>query len=203
MHKETIAKPARKLLDKLALSSWISDFYLAGGTALALNLGHRVSVDLDFFSERDFNEDDLISKLSSVGDLEVLQKAPQSVTGALDGVKFSFLGYKYPLLKTGSIFNGIGIASIEDIACMKLDALSSRGTKRDFVDIYFIAKIIQLEEIFRLFEKKYASIKYNIMHIKKSLVYFNDAEGDPMPIMIASVTWNEVKKFFVDQAMSF
>ncbi len=199
MHEETLAKPTLKLFEKMAKNSWISDYYLAGGTALALRLGHRVSVDLDFFSENDFNEAALVDKLVPIGDLRVLQKSPQSVIGSIDGVKFSFLGYKYPILQSGIKWKGITIASVEDIACMKLDALSSRGTKRDFIDLYFIAKQIPLPTVVKLFETKFAKIKYNMLHIKKSLVYFDDAEGDPMPNMLLPIKWSEVKEYFIKQ----
>ena len=201
MHEHTLAPSTQKLFDKLAQNSWVSDFYLAGGTALALHLGHRISVDLDFFNKQDFNEALIISKLSDIGKLEVFQKSLQSITGSVDDVKVSFLGYKYPLLKPGTKLKDIALASVEDIACMKLDALSSRGTKRDFIDLYFIAKVIPLSVIFEMFEKKYALIKYNMLHIKKSLTYFIDAEDDPMPKMIVPVTWNEVKDYFTEQVM--
>ena len=201
MHEHTLAPSTQKLFDKLAQNSWVSDFYLAGGTALALHLGHRISVDLDFFNKQDFNEALIISKLSDIGKLEVFQKSLQSITGSVDDVKVSFLGYKYPLLKPGTKLKDIALASVEDIACMKLDALSSRGTKRDFIDLYFIAKVIPLSVIFEMFEKKYALIKYNMLHIKKSLTYFIDAEDDPMPKMIVPVTWKEVKDYFTEQVM--
>jgi predicted nucleotidyltransferase component of viral defense system len=202
LHPETLAVPTRKVFDQLAARAWVSTFYLAGGTALALRLGHRISVDLDFFSEAEFNEDQLIGELSSIGTLEILQKAPQSLTGVLDGVKFSFLGYPYPMLNNGEAWNGITIASIEDIGCMKIDALSSRGTKRDFIDVYFIAKRMPMTALLRLFERKYAAIRYNLLHVKKSLVYFEDAESDPMPRMIVPATWEEVKQFFVSETQN-
>jgi hypothetical protein len=200
IHPETLAVPTRRVFDRLAARAWISNFYLAGGTALALRLGHRISVDLDFFSEAEFDEGWLIGELSSVGTLEILQKSRRSITGTLDGVKFSFLGYPYPTLKRGEVWNGINIASVQDIACMKLDALSSRGTKRDFIDVYFIAQQIPLIEQLRLFEQKYSVVRYNLLHVKKSLVYFEDAESDPLPGMILLVTWQEVKEFFVGEA---
>jgi hypothetical protein len=201
MHEEILAQPTANLFKKLSSYPWISEFYLAGGTALALHLGHRMSVDLDFFSTAMFDESVLIEKLLPVGDLEVFQKSMHSVTGSIDGVKYSFLGYTYPLLDKGTEFRGIAIASIEDIACMKLDALSSRGTKRDFVDVYFICKEIPLGEVIKMFERKYASVRFNILHLKKSLVYFDDAESDAMPHMLQPVTWDEVKQFFLKNAL--
>ena len=200
MHEETLAPATHHVFEKLAACPWISNFYLAGGTALAMRLGHRVSVDLDFFTATDFNESQLVERLRETGKMEVLQKAPLSFTGSLDGVKLSFLGYKYPMLKEGDGWRGIEIASLEDVACMKLDALSSRGTKRDFVDIFFIAKFIPLPALFDLFERKYANVNYNLLHVKKSLAFFDEAEGENMPGMLLPANWQEVKRFFLTEA---
>lgn len=199
-YEHTIAPFTRKLFDKLATTPWIADFYLAGGTALALQLGHRTSVDLDFFSETSFDESRLLPPLASIGILEVLQTAPQSIIGTLDGVKISFLEYRYPLLKAPTELDRVKIASIEDIAAMKLNALARRGTKRDFVDVYFIAKRQPLSEQLRLFQTKYNSVGFNLVHLKKSLVFFEDAESEPMPAMLVPTEWREVKNFFVEEA---
>ena len=99
--------------------------------------------------------------------------------------------------------NVYNVADIIDIACMKIDTISSRGAKRDFIDVYFIAKeIIPLKEIFEFFEKKYACINYNMMHIKKSLVFFDDAESDPTPQMLKPADWEEIKSFFKKEAVN-
>ncbi len=201
MHEETLAKPTQKLFGKLTGCPWLSDFYLAGGTALALQLGHRTSVDLDFFTGKAFDEGKMIENLRTIGKLEILQKERQSVTGILDDVKFSFLGYPYPMLRPPTQFQGTSIASIEDIACMKLDALASRGTKRDFIDLYCISQQLPLAELMDLFQAKYASVHYNLLHIKKSLVYFDDAEGDPLPDLRVSIRWTDVKEFFKNEAV--
>jgi hypothetical protein len=201
MHEETLAEPTKALFGKLTQCPWLSEFYLAGGTALALRLGHRTSVDLDFFSEKSFDEGRMIENLTKVGELEVLQKGPESVTGILDGVKLSFLGYPYPMLKPAIMFRGTFIASVEDIAAMKLDALSSRGTKRDFIDLYCIAKHLPLSEILALFQEKFAAVHYNLLHVKKSLAYFDDADSDPLPDMRVALDWKEVKEFFKRESL--
>ena len=143
----------------------------------------------------------LMEDLMVIGKLEILQKERQSVSGILDSVKFSFLGYPYPLLKPATLFQGVLIADIEDIACMKLDALANRGTKRDFIDLYCIAQQLPLPDVIVLFQKKYASVHYNLLHIKKSLVYFDDAEEEPLPDMHVPIQWNEVKEFFKREAV--
>lgn len=196
-HLEVLPEEGRRVLRLLADLPGIEDFYLAGGTALALYLGHRISGDLDFFSEINFDETILIQKLSRLGKLSLEKKSEQTITGVLDGVKVSFIGYNYPLLAAFKNLNGAKIADISDIACMKIDAIASRGTKRDFVDIYFIVKEGRsLQEILDLFKEKYASLGYNMVHVAKSLVYFEDAENDAMPRMLASVSWEDVKQFF-------
>jgi hypothetical protein len=153
MHEETLAKPTQRLFQKLTGLPWLADFYLAGGTALALHIGHRTSVDLDFFTGKAFDEGRMIENLAAIGKLEILQKDRQSLTGILDEVKFSFLGYPYPILKPATQFQGTLIASVEDVACMKLDALASRGTKRDFIDLYFITKKCRLRRLLSFFKQ--------------------------------------------------
>lgn len=176
----------------------LKKFYLAGGTATALYLGHRISGDLDFFTQENFDESLLVQKLSEAGKFQLEKKSEQTAIGILDGTKISFLGYTYPiLLPLKKVMDSINIADIIDIACMKVDTISSRGAKRDFVDLYFIIKeLFSLEKILESFAKKYASINYNMMHIKKSLVYFEGAETDPMPKMLKPANWEEIKTFF-------
>jgi len=105
------------------------------------------------------------------------------------------------MLKPERTLKGVRIASIEDIACMKLVAISRRGAKRDFIDLYFIAQHVGLGELLTLYERKYAEIRYNLVHLKKSLVFFDDAEGVPMPDMLVPANWAHVKEFFVKRAV--
>ncbi|MBI2034068.1 MAG: nucleotidyl transferase AbiEii/AbiGii toxin family protein [Candidatus Liptonbacteria bacterium] len=196
-HTEVLPEETKRLLPSLIKTPFISQFYLAGGTGLALQLGHRISGDLDFFSREEFSESLLVQKLSELGELRLEKKAEQTVLAVVNGVKLSFLGYPYPLLFPLEKTLGLCVADLRDIACMKIDAVSSRGTKRDFIDLYYIIKTsVPLADLLPLFAKKYASLHYNLVHIKKSLVYFDDAEGDPLPQMLKQVEWNEVKLFF-------
>lgn len=196
-----------EVLSKATAGTWallkdlptMEQFYLAGGTGLALQIGHRISRDLDFFTKDVFDADGLIQNLGIVGSFQLEARAEQTVVGILDETKISFLGYRYPLVEEARLLRDISVASIPDIACMKMDAISSRGTKRDFIDLFFIARTMPLREIVALFEKKYASIKYNVMHIKKSLVYFDEADPDPMPDMLEPVDWDRVKVFFREE----
>jgi len=195
MRKKVISAKTKRVLESLDKIEIIKNFYLAGGTALALQLGHRKSIDLDLFSEKDFSTGKLKTVLSRVGKLKVYSEEERTLNANLNGVKISFLGYKYkmlfPLVKYD---RNLKLADTRDIACMKIDAISSRGSKKDFIDLYFLLKKYSLKKILSLFDKKYQEIEYSQLHILKSLIYFQDAERDPMPLMLKSVNWDEVKR---------
>ena len=196
-HLEVLPEDTKQTFSLLSNSSLIKRFYLTGGTALALQIGHRISEDFDFFTTENFDESILIQKMPEVGKFQLEKKSEQTIIGILNNTKISFMGYHYPILSPLKNISSVNVADVVDIACMKIDTISSRGAKRDFIDVFFIVKeIIPLKEIFEFFEKKYAAINYNMMHIKKSLVFFDDAESDPMPQMLKPVKWNEVKLFF-------
>ena len=196
-HWEVLTKETKRVLGIFDRAPFINDFYLAGGTGLALQIGHRHSHDLDFFIQKEFDESRLVQQISLLGNFQLEKKSPQSVIGALDNIKVSFLGYSYPLLMPLRKASNINVADILDIACMKIDTIASRGAKRDFIDVYFVAKeFMPLKEILKRFAEKYISLQYNLVHIKKSLVYFADAENNPPPSMIKPVDWLTVKKFF-------
>ena len=200
-HFESLPETTKGTLERLRGAKFLDQFYLAGGTGLALQIGHRISRDLDFFTEKNFMENIVMQELQKLGELAVEQRAPQTINGILNSTKISFLGYSYPLLKPLRNIAGVVVADIIDIACMKIEAVASRGTKRDFIDIYCMAQEgLSLKEILQYFEVKYAALQYNMLHIRKSLVYFDDAENDPMPNMIKPVEWPAVKKFFQKEA---
>lgn len=195
MREEVINAKTKRVLESLDKIEIIKNFYLAGGTALALQLGHRKSVDLDLFSKKNFSTEELKTVLSRIGRLKVYSEERRTLNANLNGVKVSFLGYKYkmlfPLIKYGK---NLKLASVQDIACMKIDAISGRGSKKDFIDLYFLLKKYSLKEMLSFFAKKYKEIEYSQLHILKSLIYFQDAEQDPMPLMLKSADWDEVKK---------
>jgi len=199
-HPEVISPAVARTAGTLGTLPALRDFYLAGGTALALYLGHRRSVDLDFFSSKPFNEDALIATLKGLPDLAVISKAPQTVYLHISGTKVSFIGYDYPLLFPLAQFHSLAVADVRDIACMKLSALASRGSRRDFVDLYVVAQQYGIPQLLDLFQKKFAQANYNLLHVRKSLTYFADAEQEPLPDMLVPLSWEEIKQFFLDEA---
>jgi predicted nucleotidyltransferase component of viral defense system len=199
-HPEVISPAVAETAETLAGLPALGDFYLAGGTALALYLGHRRSVDLDFFSAQPFDEDSLIASLRGVPDLAVISKSPHTVYLHLAGTKVSFIGYPYPQLFPLTEFQGLRVADVRDIACMKLSALASRGSRRDFVDLYVVARQYGIPEILELFQQKFAPANYNLLHVRKSLTYFADAEKEPLPDMLVPLSWADIKQFFLDEA---
>lgn len=195
-----IDEETKKSIEIISSQKLIGSFYLAGGTACAMHLGHRISHDLDFFSIEEFSHSETRDSLKDRGHFVVDYSDSRTLIGRFNKTKISFFHYSYPLIEDVQKFLGLRIASLKDIGCMKIDAISSRGSKRDFVDLYFILKNmnLSLKEFFIYFEKKYGGENYNIIHILKSLVYFADAEIDPELNMISSYSWEEVKVFFAE-----
>ena len=196
MFEEAISKQTAENLVLLGKSKILGSAYLAGGTALALQIGHRISYDLDFFTDQKFKAQIFLKEMSRFKLYQHERVGWGTILGRLGNVKFSLFYYPYPLLRKPISFKNINIADIADISAMKIAAISERGTKRDFVDLYFILQKITLNEVFNFYDRKYQKLSSNSVHIKKSLVYFEDAEKDPTPKMIIPVSWGKVKTFF-------
>ena len=192
MHAETLTKETREVFDLLKDS--VAGFYLAGGTALALQLGHRMSIDLDFFSQEPFIIQEILKMLSTKGPLEVDSQSEDTINGSLCEVKISFFRLPFALLFPAKEFFGVQIADERDIAAMKILAISGRGSKKDFIDLYFLLKKYSMKDMLGFFHKKYASYNYNTMHILKSLAYFTDADSDAEPVCFLPTNWQTVKK---------
>ena len=197
MFIKTIPKATQSHLEILAKKRIFKDFYLVGGTAVALHLGHRISVDLDFFTPKNFRPRELERKLRRTGKFKREVLADETLTGIFNNINLSFLYYEYPLLETPLGWLGFKIASLSDLGCIKIDTISSRSKKRDFIDLYFICQEKKgFLELWKLFEKKYKDIDYSKIHIFKSLAYFEDAEKDKMPKMLKPVIMGASERVF-------
>jgi len=192
LRTDTVNKQTLELLNSFCTHPKLNDFFLVGGTALALQLGHRISVDLDFFSEKPINTDELIGVLEKDYQAEIFQLTDNAIVGNINGVKIDFIAHQYPLLNNLKMENQIRLASIEDITAMKLNAIKNRGSKKDFVDLYFLLKQFSLTEMLSLANKKYPN-NVDVLTLK-SLVYFDEAELQPDCEMLIPISWDEVKK---------
>ena len=202
MHGEILKEKEKRALVILGKQKILDIAYLAGGTAAALHLGHRYSYDFDFFTQSEFDET-ILSKqiIEYLPDFHIKYTKWRTIFGDIHGNKFSLFYYKYPLLFNSHSFLGINIADIKDIAVMKIHAISDRHVKRDFIDLFFILNenILNLQEVFNLYDKKYKVLKQNKFILIKSLTYFDEADQDIMPEMIKPVKWSEVKKYFIEE----
>lgn len=206
MFEEVLPKKAKEFLAVLGKSALLKDVYLAGGTALALQIGHQISVDFNFFTSKEFDEKILVQQIrKQLPDFQAERIAWRTILGYINTTRFSLFFYEYPVLFATHKFLGVNVADIRDIAPMKVASIADRGTKRDFIDLYFIfaiKKILTLEEAMKLYDKKFKVLQQNKVHILKSLVYFEDAEKEKMPKMIESVDWKTVKRFFEKETMN-
>src|SRR3990167_419519 len=197
MFTQALLPDTLRAIKLVALFPELQEAYLAGGTALALQTGHRISVDLDFFTQHEFSEENLSKKLTSLSEFVQEGVAEQTVWGQIGKTKFSIFYYKYPLLGKTMPFESIQLASLSDIAAMKIHAIEGRGTRRDFVDVYFLAKKYTLEEMLEFYQRKYAVLEDHLYSILRSLDYFEDAEQEnQMPNMLIEIDWEEVKEYF-------
>ena len=200
MFEEVLPKKTKDSLALLGKSGLMKDAYLAGGTALALQIGHRISVDFDFFTQKQFESEIFVQQLSALPiNFRLERLAWGTILGHLGETRFSLFYYNYPLLVNHVNFTGINIAGIKYLAAMKIAAISDRGTRRDFIDLYFILekeKICSLEEALEFYGEKFKILHQNKMHILKSLMYFDEAEKVETPKMLKNVNWKEVKKYF-------
>src|SRR3989338_4367228 len=200
-HYETMPRATKQALDFLSRQSWLekSGWYLAGGTALALQTGHRKSLDLDFFTTaKNFNPQKLLTHFLGNSAWQTGFIEEGTIFGELFKSKVSFLAYPFFEPKRKELWHGsVRVLHKLDLAVMKVTAISQRGRKRDFFDLYWCAiNIDSLENIIRLTKTQYTANGDSYHHVLKSLVYFEDAEDDPEPEIYFKARWPEVKSFF-------
>lgn len=198
MHVEILDKKRREALPVVAAAG--EGFYLAGGTALALQLGHRDSIDFDFFRPESFDTAKLFEHVSwccRTSTLRKQQEEKNTLTLLIDDeIQLSFFSYDYPLLNPVQKYEGLELASIEDIAAMKLTTITSRSTLKDYVDLYYILQDHRLSDLLRCVIQKFPTANQNL--ILKSLVYFDDIEPEPIRFMSGyDVSLKEVQAFLV------
>ena len=196
-HLEGLNGKQIQILHKFGREFDQRSFYLGGGTALAVYFGHRLSVDLDWFTSNPIDDALLLAEsLRRAGlDFMTTQSAPGTLHGTLMGVRVSFLEYRYPLLQSPTIWKEMScsLASLDDLACMKLSAVAGRGARKDFCDVYVLGvKYRSLPELIRLYQRKFKMD--DISPVLYGLSYFDDAESERMPRMLLNVQWRTIKR---------
>jgi hypothetical protein len=178
---------------------WLADqeFYLAGGTALAIYFSHRRSVDLDWFTAAAISDPLVFAqRLRDTGlAFETGQTAPGTLYGRIENVRVSFIEFRYPFLQPLVTWpaNGVTLASLDDLACMKLSAIAQRGSRKDFYDVHtLLTRHRSLAELLPLYQQKFGVS--DISPVLYGLAYFDDAENEPEPVLLDKVTWKQVKK---------
>ena len=192
-HYKTVDLATIELLKRLQSLDELRGLRLAGGTSLALQYGHRKSIDLDLFGKLEIGSDELIDVLKTVGEVKVIKDSKRIHTYIIDGVKTDIVEYNYPWIDDALMYDGLSLASDKDIAAMKLNAVSGRGTKKDFIDVFFLLKRMELSAMMELFETKYNDGSTYL--VLRSLVYFDDAEEDLDPVMFEQCNWENIKIF--------
>lgn len=195
LHFETVDSSTLELINKIMAEPLFSPLRLVGGTAMALQTGHRKSIDLDLFGELFLDESVLTETVSSMGSIAWLNKLKSIKSLLINGIKVDFVNYSYPWLTEPVNEKNIRLAGKKDIAAMKLAAITGRGAKKDFVDLYFLLKEYSLGDMIQFYEEKYSD--GSVFMVLKSLVYFDDAENEIMPEMIMPVSWDEIKKTII------
>ena len=188
---QTIYPATLQLLKELQSLELLKECRLVGGTALALQLGHRRSVDLDFFGTIPQESNEILDILRENHKVTIVKESKNIHIYLIDGVKVDIVNYQYNWIDGSVTDDGICLAGVKDIAAMKIAAIIGRGTKKDFIDLYFLLKKYSLQELLDLYLQKYPD--GSLFIAIKSLSYFEDAEADPMPLMFEEANWADVK----------
>ena len=202
LHEEVLAERTRTVFECLGGQSSVSAFYLAGGTAVALHLGHRISEDLNLFTERPWSFETIAPTLAACGPVVVDRQESGTFVGSVGGTRVSLFHYPYVVIEEPVPTEfGLPVASLTDLGCMKLVAVAQRGSRKDFVDLYYLgAAGYTIRELLALLPRKMPGVEFNPVHILRSLAYFEDAEAEPDPVMLVPYDWVKVREYCIAEA---
>lgn len=195
LHAESVETSTLELIKLLQGKEYLKDFYLVGGTAIALFVGHRKSVDIDLFSNFAFDETALLENIHQDFNYQLSFTASNTLKGSIKRVKVDFLAHRYPHLNPPVTIDDIHMLSLEDLIAMKLNAISTSGQRsKDFIDIFTLLDQFDVGQMLSFYQKKYG--QQNDTFILKSLIYFDDADLSDWPVLILNpdLTWDDVKK---------
>jgi len=203
LRTDTLEKSTLDLLKRLQKIPLLSELRLVGGTALALQLGHRRSVDLDFFGQIDAEGLQIVDEMYNNGleDIVVIRDTRTIKIFTVNKIKVDIVSYRYKWLEPPIEIDNVKLADIKDIAAMKLAAVTNRGTKKDFIDIFFLLQQFTIKQMMKLYEQKFTD--GSIFNVIRSLTYFEDSESDIMPEMLIPVDWLNVKQTIREAVIQF
>lgn len=198
LYRETVAEQTFQLLQKISALSELSNFQLAGGTSLSLQIGHRISYDLDFFSESFIPNEQILEALNGIGKIQVTSQFKRILVLFIDGIKVDFVRHNYKNIEPPLLIDTIKLTGLKDIAAMKINAITGRGRRRDFIDLYCLLKTFTLNQIFEFYSTRFTD--GNTLMATRSLTFFNDAENDPeIQWMKNPISWDEVKDSIIKE----
>ena len=200
-HTESVYPKTLKLLKEIMAESDLDFLSLVGGTSLALQIGHRISVDLDLFTSQTFDKNKVLNTLSKLGKTENIIDQGYFLQLEINQIKIDIVKYPYKFVDEPILIDKIRLLPIDKIAVMKLVAICNRGAKKDFVDIYFLLEKYSVSELVVLFENQFPQM--NTLQLFKSMVYFDDADLQPDPIMIKSIDWQEIKNKIIQKMKDY
>ncbi len=191
LQTQTVYPETLGVIKALMQEPLLNDFYLVGGTALSLQIGHRISVDIDLFTNELFDSTFLSAELKQKYNFKQNLDKGYFLQGQIEGIKVDILKYPYKPLNPIIEIESVRMVVLADIASMKLAAITNRGRKRDFIDLFFLLEKFSLKQIIEWYQQKYDA---EIFMLLQSLVYFDDADGDIDLNMIVSLDWENVKE---------
>jgi hypothetical protein len=201
LHYETIDPSTLELLTELLQIPEFSGLRLARGTSLALQIGHRKSIDLDLFGKLDADDFAVSSRLSRLGESILLKQTQNIHIYLVNGIKVDLVNYPYPWIEEVNDLGQLRLAGKKDIAAMKLAAITGRGTRKDFIDLYFLLQEFDLKTMIYFYSEKFHDGSPFL--VLKSLSYFEDAEFDQDPYMIREVEWRLIKETISFSVMEY
>ena len=199
---QTVDPDTLELLKRFFTNPELKDVRLVGGTALALQYGHRKSVDLDFFGVLPEDKELLIDIARTLGDIQVINQTRMILQLIVNQVKVDFVDYsRYLWIDEPINGDGFVLASDCDIAAMKVNAIIGRGTRKDFIDLYVLLQHYSLKEIMNFYRQKYP--EFSEYRALLSMTYFEDAEMQDMPQMFIDTSWEDMKKTIVEAVKAY
>ena len=204
LHQETVDRSTLELLIKLQGKDYLKGFYLVGGTALALTMGHRKSIDIDLFSDFNFDTGAMLENLSADFPFKLYFSANNTLKGSINGIQVDILAHRYPLVCEPLVIDDISMLSREDIAAMKLNAISVSGQRvKDFIDIFYLLDLYSVEEMIGFYKIKY--LQYNEVNVLKSLTWFEDVDLSDWPVILKTpkLKWGTITKKIKDATNIF